>query len=194
MARTWEQAINGGMLRNGEHLLALMLELIRIVRRGHALPETVLHRDLKPSNIMLRGYDWSPNSSDLSIVVLDFDLSWHKGSKELDVVFESRRDLGYLAPEQINPSSPFSTRNALVDSFGLGMVMYFVFSGENPTANQVLTRDWERTVHTAMISRWKEFVWRCTPERVSRLIFGLTAVEQSNRLDLGVARFELESI
>ena len=189
-----EQVINGGMLRNGERLIEIMLDLIRIVRRGHALPETVLHRDLKPSNIMLRGYDWDPHPTSYDVVVLDFDLCWHKGSKERDVVFEARRDLGYLAPEQINPNSPFSTRNARVDSFGVGMVMSFSFSGENPPANQVQTKDWDRDVYSMMSNRWKSFAWRSTPQRIARLILGLTAVEQNLRLDLGAAGFELESI
>jgi hypothetical protein len=80
-----------------------------IVNLCHSTEEIVLHRDLKPSNIMVSGLDYATYDFD-DVTILDFDMSWHKGSREKDVVFESRDDFGYLAPEQTDPSIIDSSR------------------------------------------------------------------------------------
>ena len=106
--------------------LDIAIHVGRIVRAGHALPQTVLHRDLKPSNIMVSNMEYS-GSFVPDIVVLDFDMSWHKGSKEKDIVFESRDDFGYLSPEQTDKGNIFSARSTRVDSYGFGMTLFFSF-------------------------------------------------------------------
>ena len=80
-----------------------------IVNSCHSTEEIVLHRDLKPSNVMVSGLDYATYEFD-GVTILDFDMSWHKGSREKDVVFESRDDFGYLAPEQTDPSIIESSR------------------------------------------------------------------------------------
>lgn len=65
-------------------ILRIGSEIADIVRRGHLLTERVLHRDLRPSNVMLRGFYTDPY--DWDVVVLDFDLSWHKGADRKSVV------------------------------------------------------------------------------------------------------------
>lgn len=153
----------------------------KIVAKAHALPATVMHRDLKPSNIMIKDYDYSENF-DPDVVVLDFDMSWHKGSKEKDVIFESRDDFGYLAPEQTVSGEKYHPRNTKVDSYGLGMTMYALFSHKAPLANEPLNPSWYDKILVA-VSRNYDRDWRSAPFRLARLIRDATEVDQSARKD-----------
>lgn len=106
-----------------------------IVHSAHNLDERVLHRDLKPSNVLVR--NCYSNTDDIDIVVLDFDLSWHKGALDVSVVHGARAQ-GYAAPEQtatgLRPGT--STRNTAVDVFGFGMLGFFLLTGEDPRPNE----------------------------------------------------------
>lgn len=114
-----DNAVSSGQTQDWKLILRIGSDMADIVRRGHVLPERVLHRDIRPSNAMLRGFYSNPDKWD--VVVLDFDLSWHRGALERSVIHGSAM-LGYLAPEQIQTIPYVSTRHAAVDSFGMGMV------------------------------------------------------------------------
>jgi len=90
--------------------IEIINDISLIVDRCHKLPEMILHRDIKPSNIMIENFDFTTFEYE-KIFVLDFDMSWHKNSSEKDIVFESRDDFGYLAPEQTDPARRVSTRS-----------------------------------------------------------------------------------
>ncbi len=181
-----EQAKESRLLEDWPTILKICLETTTIIRRAHGLPERVLHRDVRPANVMLRNYWTDP--MDLDVVVLDFDLSWHRGAAERSIVFTSAS--GYLAPEQQIVRAKESTRSAAVDSFGLGMTFFFLISGRDPVPNQHMHRDWEESVDTAAKERLGGERWQSVGRRFARLIVGATSDSQHLRWDL--ARMENE--
>lgn len=141
-----EDAIRSDVKMSWLTKLDIAVAIGRIVNQGHALPQTVLHRDLKPSNIMISNIQYD-GSFDPDVIVLDFDMSWHKGSKEKDVVFESRDDFGYLSPEQTDKNNSFSARSTRVDSYGFGMTLFFLFGEDAPRPNEALSDLWSSERH-----------------------------------------------
>lgn len=152
-----------------------------IVDSCHKLPEMVLHRDIKPSNVIVSGYDYTEKTY-ADLVVLDFDMSWHKGSSEKDVVFESRDDFGYLAPEQTDSQQIGNARSAKVDSYGLGMTLFALFAGRHPIPNMPMADGWTDAVNRAVRASYVGS-WTCLPMRLARTICEATAVSHSDRLE-----------
>jgi eukaryotic-like serine/threonine-protein kinase len=163
-----------------------------IIKSGHSLPQTVLHRDVKPSNIMVTNLVYD-GAFDPEIVVLDFDMSWHKGSKERDIQFESRDDFGYLAPEQTDPSSKYTARNTKVDSYGLGMTIYYMFGHKPPMPNEGLSSDWFERALRSTRKGYTE-TWASAPARLARLICRATEIDQGRRVDFASLARELENL
>jgi eukaryotic-like serine/threonine-protein kinase len=162
------------------------------VTQAHTHPATILHRDLKPSNIMISNFEYS-GEFDPDVIVLDFDMSWHKGSDEKDVVFESRDDFGFLAPEQTIEMSGVHARTTKVDSYGLGMTLYYLFGHVAPLANEPLNPSWSDTVLRA-VSRGYNYDWKSAPTRLARTIVQATYFQQMERLDFFRLRSQLELI
>lgn len=183
-----QQAVNSGFCEDWSTILAIAAQLANIVRRAHLLPERVLHRDLRPPNIMLKDYYSDPTN--INVVVLDFDLSWHLGADELSVVNTSTLG-GYLAPEQVDITTEMSTRNAAVDSFGLGMTLYFLRTQKEPMYLQHLHKTWSQDL-TGWITQYQCQSWRSVPRRYARLIENATKHEQTQRWDMGQIEGELE--
>ena len=183
-------AVSSKQIHDWELVLRIGSAVADIVRRGHALPERVLHRDIRPSNVMLRGFYSNPHAWD--VVVLDFDLSWHRGALDRSVVHGSTT-FGYLAPEQIHEIQGVSTRHAAVDSFGMGMVLFFLVGGRDPVPDEHKHVDWH--------SKLKNFTesmpateWRSVPSRVARLIEYATQDNQAERWDMTQIQAELERL
>jgi hypothetical protein len=183
------EATRAGYLREWPDLLKASVQLAQTVRRAHTLPERVLHRDLRPSNVMLSGYYQDP--TDWNVVVLDFDLSWHRGAFEQSVVHTSAA--GYLAPEQMQPIKSVSTRHAAVDSFGLGMTLLYLCGGKDPVPGEHLHKDWEDEVRKACGSIIGSS-WKSVAERFSRLIIASTRDAQAARWDMAEITGELERL
>jgi hypothetical protein len=137
---------------------------------------------------MLRHY-WSIQVPD--VVVLDFDLSWHKGSLEASVVHTSA--FGYLAPEQLERRSNVSTRHAAVDAFGLGMTLFFMAGRQHPIAEQHRHTDWAQKIHTA-VARLGRPRFPAVPRRFGRLIEYATRDMQSQRWDVAQILAELSQL
>jgi len=184
------EAKRTGCIDNWDVVLRIAKELVDIIRCAHMLPERVLHRDIRPSNVMLRGM--YSTGDDWDLVVLDFDLSWHKGAIE-GSVFHSPSAVGYLAPEQIHQIDGVSTRNAAVDSFGIGMTLYFICSGCDPLPAQHKHRDWNTTVYECM-KKFDSSNWRSMPARFARLVISATQDVQSKRWDLSEIFGELNQL
>ena len=167
-------------------ILKIGLQMTDVIRHAHAIPERVLHRDIRPSNIMLEGMYSRPD--DWRVVVLDFDLSWHQGALEQSVVHSAL--FGYLAPEQIQATPEASTRHAAVDSFGVGMTLYFMIAGRDPVPAQHKHHDWGETVQEAALSRGNTS-WISLPYRYARLITKATEDSQAKRWDMSQIKDEI---
>jgi serine/threonine protein kinase len=170
-------------------ILRISNELTAVIRRAHELPERVLHRDIRPSNVMLKDYFTAPDNA--PVVVLDFDLSWHRDSYEVSVIHSTMA--GYLAPEQIRKTQGTSTRSATVDSFGLGMTFLFMCTGIDPLPDEHRHTSWHERVKHACESL-PTSAWKSTPERFARLILQATQDKQSARWDLAEIGAELERL
>jgi len=180
------KAVASKLLNSWEEILRCAMELASILREAHGLPERVLHRDLRPANIMLEGRGtWH-------VKVLDFDLSWHRGASDRTLV-HTPGTTGYLAPEQIYRIPGVSTRHSSVDSFGLGMTLFFMISGRDPSPNEHQHRDWIGLVSRAC-SAWRHQKWKSLGPRSARLIIGCTQHEQSKRPDMTTVFLELDRL
>lgn len=177
---TLTEAKSWTYLSTVEKCLEVITKIGEIVDSAHSLDEVVLHRDLKPDNVILR--NMFLNEDDIDVVVLDFDLSWHKGALELSVVHGARAQ-GYAAPEQTASSlrGGISTRSRAVDVFGLGMIAYFVFLGENPRPNEQNFSDFRSRIRDQIrdILRCR---WKALPGFLADLIVECTYDEQANRI------------
>ena len=187
---TLGEAVAAKQVEDWDLILRIGSAVADIVRQGHTLPERVLHRDIRPSNIMLRGFYSDPQHWE--VVVLDFDLSWHRGALEKSVTHGSAL-LGYLAPEQIQSMRGISTRHATVDSFGLGMVLFFMLSGIDPVPDQHRHVDWDDTLLEAA-NRRPCLQWASAPKRFSRLVQSATLNHQSERWDMTQIQAELQRL
>ena len=185
-----DDAVSAKHIRDWALVLRIGSDVADIVRRGHVLPERVLHRDLRPSNVMLRGFYSTPDEWD--VVVLDFDLSWHRGALERSVIHGSTT-FGYLAPEQIHEIDGVSTRHAAVDSFGIGMVLFFMLSGRSPVPDEHKHVDWRETLSKAARTLPCD-QWHSVPLRYARLIEYATQDSQTDRWDMTQIQSELERL
>lgn len=175
-----EDAVNANYVNDWNTRLQIARELTRIIRAAHVLPERVLHRDIRPANIMLKGY--YDQSAPWELVVLDFDLSWHRDATEGSLNLATSSN-GYLSPEQIDQSRKKLTRNALIDSYGLGMTIFFLVTGLHPKVGQHLYVNWHRLLNENVCSIKCHF-WESLPYRVARLINWATKDKQEERWDV----------
>ncbi len=99
----------------------LLLKISRAVGYAHSCH--VIHRDLKPSNVLM------DKAGEPKIV--DFGLARVTRTEEsqLTVPGEKLLSLGYGAPEQESDASVSDER---ADVYGLGALLYFVLTGQNP--------------------------------------------------------------
>ena len=168
-------------------VLRIAEKLTRTIRSAHMLPERVLHRDIRPANVMLRNYWLEEEACD--VVVLDFDLSWHRGALEQSVLHTT--SAGYLAPEQLRPTAAASTRSAFVDAFGIGMTLLYLCGGKEPIADQHRHTSWTQDVADAC-AQLPRPAWTSLPKRFTRLILSCTHDVQSDRWDLAEIERELQ--
>ena len=178
-----------GDLSTLDDVLKVAHRVAGIVHAGHMLPERVLHRDLRPANIMVR--DYYPNADFDSVVVLDFDLSWHKGSEERSVDLGSVATMGYLAPELIARSAQVSTRSTAVDVFGLAMTIYFMLSGNHPRVGIIYSKEWEAEIGRIMRRFERDIAWKSVLTRLARLLLTGTRPDQTERPDMPSMMVEL---
>ncbi len=115
-----QHVANHGQLTT-EEAVELLIKIGRAVAYAHA--SGVIHRDLKPSNILL------DKSNEPKIV--DFGLArlMRKEEVKLTVPGEKLLSLGYGAPEQESDASLSDER---ADVYGLGALLYFTITGQNP--------------------------------------------------------------
>ena len=136
---------------------------------------------------MLKGYYTDPDN--FEVVVLDFDLSWHQGAAERSVIYGATTT-GYLAPEQLQNVHGVTTRHASVDSFGMGMTMFFLAAKRDPFPTEHEHINWKSTVEMACRALpCRE--WVSLPARFARIIMQCTKTRQSERWDMAQITGEL---
>ena len=86
----------------------------------HSQKPPCIYRDVKPANMILR--------PDNTVALIDFGIArtYKPGQREDTVILGTR---GYAAPEQFGGSQT----DARTDIFGLGMTMFRLVTGINPT-------------------------------------------------------------
>ncbi|MFT4297305.1 MAG: protein kinase [Micropruina sp.] len=178
------------LLDNWPDILDIAVQVCKIVQSAHQLPERVLHRDLRPTNIMLRN-GWS-DTDNWDVVVLDFDLATYLHASN-DSVLADGSVLGYLAPEQLIRDKGTSSRSALVDSFGLGMTLYYLVSGIDPEAYMHRTAEFRSKVANGVRSPSGNS-YRATPNRIARLIQNAAKDAQRERWSIPLILRELERL
>jgi serine/threonine protein kinase len=174
--------------------IPLMRKVFEIVRSAHDLPENVLHRDIRPSNVMVRDIDVIGFSVD-NVVVLDFDLSWHRKGDDYLISENMATDLGYLVPEQLLNTPDSDRKSPAVDVYGMGMTLFFIFSGRNPQPNERRSVEWDGVIEKIRSSRQK-CAWKSVMPRIARLINAATHPIQPQRVainNFGDALSELEA-
>ena len=177
---TLEAAVEERHFEDWHSILKIAIDVGSILRAAHRLPERVLHRDVRPANIMLK--DFYDDPLNLNIVVLDFDLSWHRDASGLSVDL-AKKENGYHAPEQLDKSQKNASRNALVDSFGFGMTLYFLVSKKHPRPSQHTQIDWNSLLVKNVLGK-KCAEWKSLPRRFARIIDKATQDVQKDRWDL----------
>lgn len=164
------------------------------LKHGHNLPHSVLHRDVRPSNIMLPYIYWEESSaidagvSKYEAMLINYDMSWHTDAKGTTIP-GNLSEAGFYAPEQLSDEQSMS-RSTLVDSYGLGMTIYYGYTRSYPPTGGSRSSDWEETLKNKFRPQANS-LWRSGPERLRRLIYNATMPEQNRRIDVSKVEAEL---
>ncbi|MDD5706745.1 MAG: serine/threonine-protein kinase, partial [Kiritimatiellae bacterium] len=111
--------------RNGQYTfneaIELLLKISKAIAYAHGCG--VIHRDLKPSNVLL--------DETCEPKIVDFGLArlMREEESKLTTPGEKLLSLGYGAPEQESDASITDER---ADVYGLGALLYFAITGQNP--------------------------------------------------------------
>lgn len=152
------------------------------LKYGHRLPQGVLHRDVRPSNVIVPYFYWQPElGSDQpkkhDVALLNYDMSWHSAAKG-ESITGNLSEAGYYAPEQVVAGD--QARSTLVDSYGVGMCIYFTFTKKNPPTAGSRSTDWTTLLDDGFKPN-PRLNWRSAPVRLRRLIERATAGDASVR-------------
>lgn len=110
--------VNGRM--KTKRICQVASELCDIIGYLHNQDPAIIYRDIKPSNIMI-----TPSGK---VVLIDFGISKvYKNDMEHDAVCAG--SCGYAAPEQYGLGKCCTQ----TDIYGIGMLIYFMLKGENPS-------------------------------------------------------------
>lgn len=178
---TLRDAIDKKLLSSLHKKIEVLKKISEIMYKSHNLQECILHRDLKPENIMLEDFYVEDDSDELKVVILDFDLSWHKGATELTVVLGAMSQ-GFMAPEQVEENEAY-TRNTAVDVYSIGMISYYILTGKNPAPNQHRFIHFESDLIKDIKNNYR-IEWRCLAQFLAETIVKATLQESTKRLSL----------
>lgn len=179
---TIRDAIDKKLLQSLHLKLEVLKKIAEIIHQSHNLEEGILHRDLKPENVMLKDFYREYSDEKPEVVILDFDLSWHKGATELTVAL-GKMSQGFMAPEQTDEHET-STRNTAVDVFSIGMITYYVLTGKNPVPNQHCFPNFMDEMVRDIKDNYKRIGWKCLPQLIAETVVKATMQKASKRLSL----------
>lgn len=178
--------------------LLMTINICKHLEYSHNLPQGVLHRDIRPSNIMAPNYQWGElEAADLKIdryetVLLNYDMSWHlnaKGQSLSGNLVES----GFYAPELIESSAELLARRTTVDSYGIGMTLFYLYTKQAPPTGGSKSTDWANLLK----SKFKadpDLIWKSGSERLRRIIFDATKPKDEERSSIIRIRTRLETL
>lgn len=98
-----------------------MRQICQVMIYLHNRPQPIFYRDMKPDNIMIQ--------SDGNIKVIDFGISIVI-KEPGQLIARALGTKGYAAPEQSKSGLPCDLRS---DIYGIGMTMYYMLTGLNPS-------------------------------------------------------------
>lgn len=178
-----QEIVSSGRFDPWQDGLPVMSAVCSHLRYGHSLPQGVLHRDVRPSNIMLPNYFWQHDleeeeNNKYQIKLLNYDMSWHANAKG-NTISGNLDESGFYAPEHFVSAGELA-RTSLVDSYGVGMCIYFAFSKKKPPTAGSKSTDWEQLLKNGFRTNTK-LRWRSAPERLRRLVEQATASEPNDR-------------
>lgn len=165
-------------------ILEFAIQIGETLREAHKLAERILHRDLRPENIMVTE---NHQTGECQLTILDFDMASHKNAYEKTIVNNSAN---FIAPELMSPIRDVSTRSSLVDSFGFGLLLYYLIAKKEPVVNMHKSTEWNSHV-AERCNQIKNSPWRSVPYILARVIIASTKDTQSERIDLTQIHNEL---
>ncbi len=176
-------AIDKRLIKSLDKKLEIIYKAASIINSAHQLEERILHRDIKPENIILENFYYEIDNEPLSIVILDFDLSWHKGATELTVALGAMSQ-GFMAPEQVEEDGRY-TRNTSVDVYSIGMLFYYIITSKNPAPYQHNFAHFKEDLIKEIETNYK-LKWKCFSIFIADSIVNSTKHKQADRLPLNL--------
>ncbi|TSD85893.1 hypothetical protein FFK22_025195 [Mycobacterium sp. KBS0706] len=187
--------VPASMLEPWPGLIYVMSNVCSHLIYSHNLPQGVMHRDVRPSSIMIPNIfsyleENILNHTDrFEVILLNYDMSWHANAKGQSIS-GNIEEAGYYAPEQLKGDGD-AARTTLVDSYGVGMSLFYAFARVPPPTGGSAAKEWEEMLETK-IRNEPGLQWRSLPERLRRLIRQATCPNQKDRLNMTQIKAELD--
>jgi len=165
--------------RDGPLPVGVAVEVTLQVARALIAAEkcSVVHRDLKPSNIMMGTYE----SGRLLVRVIDYGVAKVLSSGIDSGVEQTQAGFigtpAFASPEQFNDSGQLrvDTRS---DIYSLGVVFWFLLTGQTPFAGKTLEEVRTKQTHELPVDQLKS---RHVPAQVAALLKSMLAVDPAKR-------------
>ena len=180
-----------------EHL-PIIINVCSHLEYAHNLPQGVLHRDIRPSNIMVPYYYWTQSSAlaaDLDrhgVKLINYDLSWHDTAQGRTIA-GNISESGYYPPEQIEDMQGELSRSTLVDSYGVGMTIFFAYARTPPPPGGSASRNWPEILREKFRPD-STLSWRSAPERLRRIVEQATLPDRSRRINVSTIKARMKGI
>lgn len=176
--------------------ISLGINLCAHIDSAHNLPAGVLHRDIRPSNIMMPYFYWGESAEDAGhsandVVVLNYDMSWHKDAQGR-TISGNIQEAGYYAPEQLDNREGELARSTKVDSYGIGMTLFFAATKSNPPIGGSRDESWPEKIKQIRLDY--SIAWKSSASRLRRIIAAATNVNPAGRPTVSEIRAQLISI
>jgi len=144
--------------------LGLALEISAAIEYAHR--HGVIHRDVKPANILMTR-DGHPKIADFGIAKL-IGAQATIGGNVLGTP-------AFVSPEQLTGAAA----DARSDIFSLGVVLYWIFTGDRPFKGETMTAVSYKVVHT-MPPPARQLNW-ALPEELDQILFRCLAKNPADR-------------